>query len=782
LQLYDWQREAIDALVDGPGQVLVVAPTGGGKSMCFQQPAVDLPGVALVITPLVALMADQVAALTARGIAATYLAANLDGEENRRRIDSVLAGNVKLLYIAPERLASEAFVENVLLKLPLSLLAIDEAHCISHWGHDFRPDYLHIGELVERLRPPRIIACTATATPAVRKEIVERLHMPEAHQVLRGFARHNLRLAVEEVSGPKAKEKRIGEEVKRALTKPNAGNGTALVYTGSRRSAEDVAEAMRALGWRAAHYHAGMTGPERTGVQELFQAGRLDVVAATNAFGMGIDRPDIRLVIHHSLPESVEAYYQEVGRAGRDGEPAAGLLLISDPDIAWRFKMIASDDFVSAEQQLRRREMLRAIVGYAETSACRHDSILEYFEDEAEELGGCSQCDNCVAAAEGRLAPELDEAASSGVVREALGAIRSLPFAAGAGAVASYLIGHGSTQIRRYDWQTRPQFGVLKDRREDWVRRLLRRFVAGGVLAVDPEHQTLHITRRTVDVINGDRPNPVRLPPQDRPTLRVGAPDPRSAAGTLDGDAATLFERLKAWRRLRADADNIPAYVICHDATLAAIAEARPSSGDELMAVNGMGPAKLQRYGVQILAEVRAHTAEHGERVPAHLAVTLPAAAGDGADSGDGSLYDLLRAWRRRRSTQEGVKLWELCSNDVLLGVIKALPRSVDDLRAVEDIAPHQVDRFGREIVAVVNGYLDAAPTSADDTRSDHERRLAELREKHPRAYQPWTGDEDAQLLQLVADGVEVNAIAAALERQRTAITSRIEKLRLAPA
>ena len=781
MQLYDWQREAIDALMEGDGQVLVVAPTGGGKSMCFQQPAVDLPGVAVVITPLVALMADQVASLTARGIPATYLAANLDAEENRRRIDMVLAGEVKLLYIAPERLASEAFVEGVLAKLPLSLLAIDEAHCISHWGHDFRPDYLQIGDLVERLRPPRLIACTATATPAVRGEIVARLHMPGAHQVLRGFARHNLRLAVEEVSGPKAKEKRIGEEVKRALVKPDAGKGTALVYTGSRRNAEDVAEAMRALGWRAAHYHAGMTGPERTGVQEKFQAGRLDVIAATNAFGMGIDRPDIRLVVHQSLPESVEAYYQEVGRAGRDGEPATGLLLIADPDIAWRFKMIASDEFVSAEQQLRRREMLRAMVGYAETSACRHDSILEYFEDEAEELGGCSQCDNCVAAAEGRLSAEPGEADSAGVVREALSAIRSLPFAAGAGAIASYLIGHGSAQIRRYDWQARPQFGVLKDRREDWVRRLLRRFVASGVLAIDPEHQTLHVTRRTVDVINGVKPNPVRLPPQDRPTLRAGARDPRSDAGTLDGDAATLFERLKAWRRLRADADGVPAYVICHDATLAAIAEARPSSGDELMPVNGMGPAKLQRYGVQILAEVRAHTAESGEGVPPHLAAEQPEPNGD-TEVGDGSLYDQLRAWRRRRSTREGVKLWEVCSNDVLLAVINVLPRTVDALRAIDDITAQQADRYGTEIAAAVNAYLDdaAAPEAARDTKSDHERRIAELRTKHPRACEPWTDEEDARLVQLVAAGTDVKEIATALERQRTAISSRIEKLRMA--
>ncbi len=781
MELYPWQREAIDALVEGDGQVLVVAPTGGGKSMCFQQPAVDLPGVALVITPLVALMADQVSALTARGVSATYLAANLDAEENRRRIERVLAGEVKLLYIAPERLASESFVENVLAKLPLSLLAIDEAHCISHWGHDFRPDYLQIGALVERLRPPRLIACTATATPAVRREIVERLHMPDAVQVLRGFARHNLRLAVEEVSGPKAKEKRIGEAVKVALGKPNAGGGTALVYTGSRRNAEDVAEAMRALGWRAAHYHAGMSGPERTGVQELFQAGRLDVIAATNAFGMGIDRPDIRLVAHQSLPESVEAYYQEVGRAGRDGEPAVGLLLIADPDIAWRFKMIASDEFVSDEQALRRREMLRAMVGYAETSACRHDHILAYFEDEAEELGGCSQCDNCVAAAEGRLGVEPGAETSAGEVREALGAIRRLPFAAGVGAVASYLIGHGSAQIRRYDWQTRPQFGALKHRREDWVRRLLRRCVAAGLLAIDPEQQTLRVTRRTIDVIDGVRPNPVRLPPEGRPTLRAGAGarEPRSAAGTLDGDAAALFERLKAWRRLRADADGVPAYVICHDATLAAIAEAGPGAGDELMSLNGMGPAKLQRYGVQILAEVRAHTAEHGERVPEHLSAAPSGAAGE-TDAGDGSLYEELRAWRRRRSTREGVKLWEICSNDTLLGVINVLPRSVEALLAIDDATPDQAERYGAEIVAVVNAYLDGAPGGALDTKSDHARRLAELREKHARAYEPWSDEEDARLMQLVAAGTDVKEIAIALERQRTAIASRVEKLRVA--
>jgi superfamily II DNA helicase RecQ len=378
-----------------------------------------------------------------------------------------------------------------------------------------------------------------------------------------------------------------------------------------------------------------MSGPERTAVQELFGAGRLDVVCATNAFGMGIDRADIRLVVHHSLPESLEAYYQEVGRAGRDREPAAGLLLVSDPDIAWRFRMIANDETTSSpEQMLRRRELLRAMVGYAETSACRHDSILAYFEDEAEELGGCSQCDNCVASAEGRLSPEPDEDASASIVCTALGAVRALPFASGATSIASYLIGHGTAQVRKYDWQARREFGVLKGRSEDWARRLLRRFVAAGLIAIDPEHQTLHITRRAADVMSSARPNPVRLPPERAAATSGGV-------SSLDGAGATLYERLKAWRRLRADGDGVPAYVICHDATLAAIARARPTSGEELLAVPGMGGSKVQRYGVQILAEVRAHAAEHAndepipsrddgdDTIPSHLRRDATAPASD---------------------------------------------------------------------------------------------------------------------------------------------------------
>jgi ATP-dependent DNA helicase RecQ len=695
MDLYEWQREAIGALTEGPRRVLVVAPTGGGKSMCYQQPAVDLDGVALVITPLVALMADQVAALTARGVPATYLASNLAPAENERRASRALAGEFKLLYIAPERLASTRFVDDVLARLPLSLLAVDEAHCISHWGHDFRPDYLQLGDLVERLRPPRLLACTATATPAVRREIVERLHMPEAHQVLRGFARDNLELSVEEVSGPKKKEERIALEVKRVLGKPGAGNGSAIVYTSQRKHAEDVAVALRAHGWRADHYHAGLEGPVRNTVQNRFQGGALDVVAATNAFGMGIDRADIRLVVHHALTESVEAYYQEVGRAGRDGQPARGLLLMSDPDIAWRFRLIANEIDLDAEQALRRREMLRAMISYAESSSCRHDGILRYFEDEAEALGGCGHCDNCRASAAGTLGAEPDEAASAETVKAALSAIRSLPFAAGPGAIAAFLIGNPSRQIAKYDWAKRKDFGPLRERSEDWAKRLLRRLVAGGLLHIDAEHSTLQLTRRAIDVISGARQNGVRLPPDASPgrarTSSRGEKMLVPAAGSMDGAASALFERLRAWREELAKSMNVPAYAILNDATLRAISVARPQTDDELLVIPGIGPTKLERHGA--------------------------------------------------------------------------------DLRRI-------VDGAG-DAPGVPSMYAKQPSETVADARSWHEERVAEARKLHPRAYEPWTDDEDATLRALVSDGAPLDAISTALGRQPNAVRIRAERLGL---
>ena len=342
-RLYGWQREAIDAVLAPPSRVLLVAPTGGGKSLCYQLPAVALGGTSLVLSPLISLMEDQVRALEARGIAATFFASSLPWEENRRRLGQLRAGAYSLVYAAPERLGSDAFLD-ALAGVRLDLVAVDEAHCIVQWGHDFRPDYLRIGEVLERLAPPRVLACTATATPDARDEIVRQLRFdPDAvTTVLRGFARPNLHLAVREVSGPREARELTRAALADALGAPSSPGGSGIVYAATRKAAERIAEDLREVGWDARPYHAGLPADDRASVSAAFAARTLAVVVATNAFGMGIDRPDVRVVVHAQPPASIEAYYQEVGRAGRDGAPAAGLLLFAGADIALRRRLVAS--------------------------------------------------------------------------------------------------------------------------------------------------------------------------------------------------------------------------------------------------------------------------------------------------------------------------------------------------------------------------------------------------------------------------------------------------------
>jgi superfamily II DNA helicase RecQ len=370
-------------------------------------------------------------------------------------------------------------------------------------------------------------------------------------------------------------------------------------------------------------------------------------------------------------------------------------------------------------------------------------------------------------------------------VRDVLAAIRALPFGVGPGTVASYLIGHGTSQVKKYDWQARPQFGVLKHRREDWTRRLLRRMLAAGVLALDAERQTLHVTRRSVDVISGARENSVRLPPLGQPTLRVGAAEGRSVQETLDGVSASLFERLKAWRRLRADGDGVPAYVICHDATLASIAERKPQSSAELLAVPGMGPAKMQRYGVQILAELQAHFAEHPEdEGTATVAAWMEeSAVGDVARSS--TLYEQLRGWRRREAVATGVKLWQVASNEALVSIAEARPSTIEELQRLGVLDDEQVARHAASMLGSLSG--EGADVVPEHLRvggkpvnfSEHQLKV---REKHPRAYERWSDSEDARVTELHESGVSVEGIANELERQPGAVAMRLERLGLAPA
>ncbi len=396
-ELRPFQREAIDALLAPGGRVLLVAPTGGGKSLCYQLPALILPGTALVVSPLVALMEDQVRGLEARGIPATFFASTLDAEENGRRLAALRRGAYKLVYAAPERLG-HAGLASALAATGTSLVAIDEAHCIVQWGHNFRPDYLRIGEALAGKPVTRMIACTATATRAARTEIVRGLRWDprRVSTVLRGFFRPNLDLRVKRVRTTRE----VLAEVKRALDEALTGSGAGIVYAATRKSAEALAVGLRERGWDAPVYHGGTATLERTRISADFAARRTRVLVATNAFGMGVDRPDVRIVVHAEPPGSLEAYYQEVGRAGRDGLDARGVLIVTPKDLALRRRLcrIGPDGAPASPADVSRAlGRLAELVRYIDAKSCRHRILLRHFGDDPRAIdGGCGRCDVCI--------------------------------------------------------------------------------------------------------------------------------------------------------------------------------------------------------------------------------------------------------------------------------------------------------------------------------------------------------------------------------------------------
>jgi ATP-dependent DNA helicase RecQ len=611
------QREAVETLLDR-GRALLVAPTGGGKSLCYQLPALVLPGTTLVISPLIALMQDQVGALQARGVAATFLASTLDAATMRDRLASLARGEYRLVYVAPERLTSADFRAR-LARLECPLVAVDEAHCISEWGHDFRPEYLQIGALVQELAPAHVLACTATATPVVRDEILVRLGLPpDTPQLVRGFARPNLSLRAIEIAGAKERDARVDAALAEALGGPRARKGAAIVYAPTRKLAEEQAERLQTRGWRAVCYHAGLDSAARAEAQAEFTRGDADVVCATNAFGMGIDRGDVRAVVHLGPPGSIEAYYQEVGRAGRDGQDAIGVMCWSQQDLPLRRRLLErplEDSAPDPEIVDHKWNLFLELIRWAEGGSCRHDAILRYFGDEAETLHGCGRCDVCTA---------LDGAGEAGgdateLARVLLSGVARVNNRFGMKMAVKLLHGEAEPRLESRGLTRTPTFGRLKDRSQEWIQRALSRCVtAGWVAFTGDERPMVRLTDDGAAVMRGQRPARW-LPPPDEGRGARGTPGARPA-GTrgaanvanatdepLDAAAQSLFEALRATRTSLAQQQGLPAYVVAHDRTLRELARLKPQNPVELMQVPGFGPSKVERYAGAFLGVIREH-------------------------------------------------------------------------------------------------------------------------------------------------------------------------------
>ncbi|MFJ2649446.1 DNA helicase RecQ [Streptomyces sp. NPDC087420] len=579
------QQEIIDHVVDG-GDALVLMPTGGGKSLCYQIPALVRKGVGVVVSPLIALMQDQVDALRALGVRAGFLNSTQDLDERRMVEAEFLAGELDLLYLAPERLRVEATVR-LLERGTISLFAIDEAHCVAQWGHDFRPDYLALSALHERWPDVPRIALTATATEATHTEIASRLKLQDARHFVASFDRPNIQYRI----APKNDPKKQLLQLLRAEHPGDAG----IVYCLSRASVEKTAEFLVKNGVNALPYHAGLDSRTRAANQSRFLREDGLVMVATIAFGMGIDKPDVRFVAHLDLPKSVEGYYQETGRAGRDGLPSTAWLAYGLQDVVQQRKMIETSEGDDAHRR-RLGEHVDAMLALCETVECRRVRLLAYF---GQESTACGNCDTCLTPAESWDGTVPVQKFLSTVVR--LKRERNQKF--GAGQITDILLGKKTAKVIQFDHDALSVFGIGTELREAEWRGVARQMLAQGLVAVEGEYGTLALTDDSAEVLGGRRPVVLRREPESAPRPARAEKTARNRAAPVDlpAEAVPVFESLRAWRAASAKEQGVPAYVIFHDATLREIAVLSPSTLAELGTVNGVGENKLAKYGEQIL-------------------------------------------------------------------------------------------------------------------------------------------------------------------------------------
>ncbi|MDD9976460.1 MAG: DNA helicase RecQ [Boseongicola sp.] len=656
------QADIVSSVVEGR-DTLAILPTGGGKSLCFQLPALLRPGLTVVISPLIALMRDQVRALREAGVAAAALNSGNTEEETTAVFDALRAGTLKLLYMAPERLASGG-TDRMLAEAGVTLLAVDEAHCVSQWGHDFRPDYLRIGALRDALDVP-LAAFTATADEETRAEIVSRLFGDTNPRVfLGGFDRPNIHLAFAAKNKPR-------EQILNFAAARKGQSG--IVYCGTRAKTETLAEALTDAGHRSLAYHGGMEPDVRREVERAFQVEDGLIVVATVAFGMGIDKPDIRWVAHADLPKSIEAYYQEIGRAGRDGAPAETLTLFGADDIRYR-RMQIDEGLAPPERRMADHGRLNALLGLAEAQVCRRQSLLSYFGENREPCGACDLCDK---------PPETFDATEP--VQKALSAILRTGESYGAGHLTDVLCGTVTDKVRMRGHDELPTFGVGQDiDRKQWSA-IFRQMMGHDLIRPDPErHGGLRITHAALPILKGEdkvtfRSDTIEQTPR-RPKVRTLVSD----------EDAPLLSALKAKRRALAEAARVPAYVIFNDKTLIEIAETRPKTLDDMANISGIGAKKLERYGQSFLDVVM------GEAPPKPHPARRKLA---GKPSGD--IYDQLLSVQAELSRgRDGTGKPMSCSASLLAKIAALGPDRIDQIHRL--LGDRLADRFGDAFAKVL--------------------------------------------------------------------------------
>ncbi|OAH11595.1 ATP-dependent DNA helicase RecQ [Streptomyces jeddahensis] len=584
------QEAIIDHVVAG-GDAVVLMPTGGGKSLCYQIPALVRPGTGVVVSPLIALMQDQVDALRALGVRAGFINSTQDFDERRMVEAEFLAGELDLLYLAPERLRLDATLE-LLSRAKISVFAIDEAHCVAQWGHDFRPDYLALSVVGERWPDVPRIALTATATRATHQEITQRLDMRNARHFEASFDRPNIQYRIVPKDDPK-------RQLLAFLREEHAGDA-GIVYCLSRNSVEKTAEFLCRNGIEAVPYHAGLDAGTRAAHQSRFLREEGLVVVATIAFGMGIDKPDVRFVAHLDLPKSVEGYYQETGRAGRDGLPSTAWMAYGLQDVVQQRKLIQSGE---GDEAFRRRAAshLDAMLALCETARCRRGQLLTYFGQEPG-APACGNCDTCLTPPETWDGTVAAQKVLSTVVR--LQRERGQKF--GTGQIVDILLGRRTAKVIQFDHDQLSVFGIGQELSEAEWRGVVRQLLAQGLLAVEGEYGTLVLTDTSGTVLRREREVPMRKEPKKPAASRAasavkGERKTRTAAADLPDELVPVFEALRSWRAEQAREQGVPAYVIFHDATLREIAAARPRSVADLRGISGVGEKKLATYGEGVL-------------------------------------------------------------------------------------------------------------------------------------------------------------------------------------